>query len=164
MTQQKIHAARIEQRMIPGKVQVVDPIRVAHQVERQRGTPAGMQLTISHYLRQRPWPVSAAIVIRVFVKDRAWFCHRAPEGGDQRQRADDAHPGQPVQDGRCGDAPSQEGGVQAVSEAMHGAADIAGQPDAPHPVVLGVHEIISGSQPNLARQVRHRERPTRRSG
>ena len=83
-------------------------------------------------------------------------------GGSTGSGRNEANARQPIQGWRS-QALAQQIGVQAVSQPERGMADIARQPDLPHPVVLAMHEVISGSQPNLAGEVRHRRGSARRS-
>ena len=59
----------------------------------------------------------------------------------------------------AGNAPTQPVRIKTAVELEDGATDVARQTEPPHPVVLAVHEIISGSRANLTGQVRHRRRP-----
>ena len=54
MQPDQFRAARIHQRMVPGKDQVPGPVGVPHQVERQRRPPAGVQVAFQDHRRQHP--------------------------------------------------------------------------------------------------------------
>ena len=164
MQPDQLRAARIHQRMVPGQDQVPGPVGVPHQIERQPRTPAGVQVAFEDRRRQHPKPGPVAILMIVFEKNRAGLRRRAPERGENRQRAGEAHAGQPVQDRRSFDTPAQPFHIQTVLQPEGHAADVTRQPGPPQLAVLAVHIVVTSGQSNLAGRVRHEQWPPRRSG
>ena len=102
MTQDELRATHIHQGVVPGQHQVLRPIGVAHQVQRQRGTLTGIQITLQHLLRHLTQFMPVGPLAAVLVQDGLGLGGRAPNRGEHRQRALDANAPEPVEDGRSG--------------------------------------------------------------
>ena len=134
-------------------------IRMAHHVKRQARPVRGVQFALRHRFRQRPrwisvspfWPSCSNRIV-------LGSARRTPERRKQRGSGpENSRACQPVHDGRFGNPPAQSLHVETLVQLDDRAADIARQPDLPHPAILAVHEVIAGGQSNLTGQVRHRQ-------